>query len=128
MLNTRSLKKLAKEFNMTIKQDKGPYWDYTVLVWDYINKDTTDGWVVQRSRDGSIRICTELVVCEKGPFCPIRIKPLNSIEITKNDCNNNYQTIKKILMNLKKDIPIKIKELKVVLVKEKLKTLSENFK
>ena len=126
-MTLKELTELASKYGLVCMKDEGRYWNNTVYVWEDINDDETDGWVIKYDNwSKSMRICTKLEVCDGAYNSTIRIKPWESIEIELR--KKNVDQIETILCNLQRSIPQKKKELKRILNKKMLKEISQDFK
>ena len=126
-MTLKELTELASKYGLVCMKDEGPYWNNTVFLWEDINDDETDGWVIKYDNwSKSMRICTKLEVCDGAYGSSIRIKPWESIEIELR--KKNVDQMETILCNLQRSIPQKKKELKRILNKKMLKEISQDFK
>ena len=58
-MTLKELTELASRYGLIRVEDKGPYWNNTVFLWEDINNDETDGWVIKYDNwYKSLRICT----------------------------------------------------------------------
>ena len=126
-MTLNELRELTKRFGLVEVKDEGPYWNNTVFLWDELNNDETDGWVIKYDNwRKCMRICTELVVCDGAYGSSIRIKPWESLEVAL--LKKNVEQIETILWKLKQSMPAKKKELKRLLNKKMLNEISQDFK
>ena len=127
MILTR-LEEIAKPFGLKMVKDEVPYWSNTVFLWEDVNDDDTDGWVIKYDNwHKSIRICTKIHLCDGSYNMPIRLKPWESVEIDSLT-KNNVDKIKNILFDLQRSIPKLKKDLKVLLNKKQLKEIAKDFR
>ena len=127
MILTR-LEEIAKPFGLKIIKDEGPYWSNTVFLWEDVNNDETDGWVIKYDNwRGSMRICTRLHLCDGSYNSTIRLKPWESVEF---DClsKNNVEKLQNILFDLQASIPKLQKEMKVLLNKKQAEEIAKDFR
>ena len=126
-MTLKELTELASRYGLVRVEDKGAYWNNTVFLWEDINNDTTDGWVIKYDNwYKSMRICTTLEVCDGGYGSSIRIKPWESLETELR--KKNVEQIETILCKLQQSLPEKKKELKRLLNKKMLNEISQDFK
>lgn len=126
-MTLKELTELASRYGLIRVEDKGAYWNNTVFLWEDINNDTTDGWVIKYDNwYKSMRICTTLEVCDGGYGSSIRIKPWESLETELR--KKNVEQIETILCKLQQSLPEKKKELKRLLNKKMLSEISQDFK
>lgn len=126
-MTLKELTELASRYGLVRVEDKGAYWNNTVFLWEDINNDTTDGWVIKYDNwYKSMRICTTLEVCDGGYGSSIRIKPWESLETELR--KKNVEQIETILCKLQQSLPEKKKELKRLLNKKMLSEISQDFK
>lgn len=126
-MTLNELTELASRYGLIRVEDKGAYWNNTVFLWEDINNDTTDGWVIKYDNSyKSMRICTTLEVCDGGYGSTIRIKPWQSLETELK--KKNVEQIETILCKLQRSLPEKKKELKRLLNKKMLNDISQDFK
>lgn len=126
-MTLNELTELASRYGLIRVEDKGAYWNNTVFLWEDINNDTTDGWVIKYDNYyKSMRICTTLEVCDGGYGSTIRIKPWQSLETELK--KKNVEQIETILCKLQRSLPEKKKELKRLLNKKMLSDISQDFK
>ena len=126
-MTLNELTELASRYGLIRVEDKGAYWNNTVFLWEDINNDTTDGWVIKYDNwYKSMRICTTLEVCDGGYGSSIRIKPWESLETELR--KKNVEQIETILCKLQQSLPEKKKELKRLLNKKMLSEISQDFK
>lgn len=126
-MTLNELTELASRYGLIRVEDKGAYWNNTVFLWEDINNDTTDGWVIKYDNwYKSMRICTTLEVCDGGYGSSIRIKPWESLETELR--KKNVDQIETILCKLQQSLPEKKKELKRLLNKKMLNEISQDFK
>ena len=127
MILTR-LEEIAKLFGLKIVKDEGPYWNNTLFLWEEINDDETDGWVIKYDNwRKSMRICTQLHLCDGSYHTTIRIKPWESVEF-EGLSKNNVEKIKNILFDLQASIPKLQKEMKVLLNKKQAEEIAKDFR
>lgn len=127
MILTR-LEEIVKEFGFKIVKDEGPYWNNTVFLWEDVNDDETDGWVIKYDNwRKSMRICSQLILCDGAYGMPIRIKPWESFEIDSLS-KTNVDKIKNCLYNLQASIPKLKKDLKVLLNKKQVEEIAKDFR
>lgn len=126
-MTLNELRELSKRYGLVEVHDEGPYWNNTVFLWDELNNDETDGWVIKYDHwRKCMRICTELVVCDGAYNSTIRIKPWESLEIELR--RKNVEQIETILCKLQRSMPAKKEELKRLLNKKMLKEIAKDFK
>jgi hypothetical protein len=126
-MTLNELTELASRYGLIRVKDEGPYWNNTVFLWDELNNDETDGWVIKYDNwNKSMRICTKLEVCDGGYGSSIRIRPWESLEVELR--RKNVEQIETILCKLQQSMPEKKKELKRLLNKKMLKEISQDFK
>lgn len=126
-MTLNELTELASRYGLIRVKDEGPYWNNTVFLWDELNNDETDGWVIKYDNwNKSMRICTKLEVCDGSYGSSIRIKPWESLEVELRKKNVNQ--IETILCKLQQSMPEKKKELKRLLNKKMLSEISQDFK
>lgn len=126
-MTLNELTELASRYGLIRVKDEGPYWNNTVFLWDELNNDETDGWVIKYDNwNKSMRICTKLEVCDGSYGSSIRIKPWESLEVELRKKNVNQ--IETILCKLQQSMSEKKKELKRLLNKKMLSEISQDFK
>lgn len=126
-MTLNELTELASRYGLIRVEDKGPYWNNTVFLWDELNNDETDGWVIKYDNwNKSMRICTKLEICDGSYGSSIRIKPWESLEVELR--RKNVEQIETILCKLQQSMPEKKKELKRLLNKKMLNEISQDFK
>lgn len=126
-MTLKELTELASRYGLIRVEDEGAYWNNTVFLWEDINNDETDGWVIKYDNwSKSMRICTKLEVCDGSYGSSIRIKPWESLEVELR--KKNVDQIETILCKLQRSLPEKKKELKRLLNKKMLKEISQDFK
>lgn len=126
-MTLKELTELASRYGLIRVEDEGAYWNNTVFLWEDINNDETDGWVIKYDNwRKSMRICTKLEVCDGSYGSSIRIKPWESLEVELR--KKNVEQIETILCKLQQSLPEKKKELKRLLNKKMLKEISQDFK
>ena len=126
-MTLKELTELASRYGLVCVKDEGAYWNNTVYLWEDINNDETDGWVIKYDNwSKSMRICTKLEVCDGTYGSSIRIKPWESLEVELR--KKNVDQIENILCKLQQSLPEKKKELKRLLNKKMLKEISQDFK
>lgn len=127
MILTR-LEEIAKQFGLTSYNHVGPYWDEVLFYWDSVNDDPTDGWVIKYDKwRKSMRICTQLHLCDGSYNSTIRIKPWESVEIDSLTVNN-VEKLQNILFDLQASIPKLQKEMKVLLNKKNVEEIAKDFR
>lgn len=126
-MTLKELTELASRYGLIRVEDEGAYWNNTVFLWEDINNDETDGWVIKYDNwRKSMRICTKLEVCDGSYGSSIRIKPWESLEVELR--KKNVEQIETILCKLQQSLPEKKKELKRLLNKKMLSEISQDFK
>lgn len=126
-MTLNELTELASRYGLIRVKDEGPYWNNTVFLWDELNNDETDGWVIKYDNwNKSMRICTKLEICDGSYGSSIRIKPWESLEVELR--RKNVEQIETILCKLQQSMPEKKKELKRLLNKKMLNEISQDFK
>ena len=126
-MTLNELTELASRYGLIRVKDEGPYWNNTVFLWDELNNDETDGWVIKYDKwNKSMRICTKLEICDGSYGSSIRIKPWESLEVELR--RKNVEQIETILCKLQQSMPEKKKELKRLLNKKMLNEISQDFK
>lgn len=126
-MTLNELTELASRYGLIRVKDEGPYWNNTVFLWDELNNDETDGWVIKYDNwNKSMRICTKLEICDGSYGSSIRIKPWESLEVELR--RKNVEQIETILCKLQQSMPEKKKELKRLLNKRMLNEISQDFK
>ena len=128
-MTLNELREVAKRYGLVEVHDEGPYWNNTVFLWEELNNDETDGWVIKFDNwRGCMRICTKLEICDGSYHTPIRIKPWESMEMPTALRKQDAEQIETILYKLQQSMPAKKKELKRLLNKKMLKEIAKDFR